>query len=69
MNKQLKEYISLVPTDTSGKWIKVEELEYFAHNILDHAIIACNVVKIAGGTPQDCINLIKSIFELKDEKN
>jgi hypothetical protein len=69
MNKQLKEYISLVETDTSGKWIKVEELEYFANNILDHAIMACNVVKIADGTPQDCINLIKSIFGLSDEKN
>ena len=69
MNKQLKEYISLVPTDTSGKWIKKEELEYFALDILDHAILACNIVKIAGGTPQECIDLIKSVFELKDENN
>lgn len=69
MNKLLKEYISLVPTDTSKKWIKTEELEYFALDILDHAIMVCNIVKITGGTPQECINLIQSVFELKDENN
>lgn len=47
MNTKIKELIANVKTDTSGKWVPVEELEHFAK------VIAAECVSVVDNSNND----------------
>ena len=62
MNERIKELIKQVGTDSSGKWIGVENVEKFAELIVRECIDWCNAHARDDGTAQRIAEDIKKDF-------
>ena len=51
MNDHLKEQIAKVKTDTSGRWVSINELEVFAELIIKKCVVVGNYAYDGGEYP------------------
>ena len=66
MNERIKELIKQVGTDSSGKWIGVENVEKFAELIVRECIDWCNAHARDDGTAQRIAEDIKKDFGVEE---
>jgi hypothetical protein len=48
MNEPLKIYNKIIPTDTSGRWVAIEDVTTLAHTLVQDSI------KVVKSTPTTC---------------
>ena len=63
MNR-IKELIEQVGTDSSGKWMRIDQAESLAELIIQECIRLCDQVDIVGA--DECIDNIKEHFEVEE---
>lgn len=63
MNR-IKELIEQVGTDSSGKWMRIDQAESLAELIIQECIRLCDQVDIVGA--DECIDNIKEHFGVEE---
>jgi hypothetical protein len=67
MKERIKELITTIPTDTSGRWVYIGDMEKFAELIVEECCEVTNrtILKSSGVNPSTFNGTVNTVEEIK----